>query len=114
MLHAKFQDHRISGSGEEDFRGIYHIWAWRPSWSCDLDHLYKLSPPPPFPRRLHMNLALIGQVHSEEMFEHHERTPTITTSTDAGAWVYYKSDGSGELTIFYYVLWLPGRAKNSL
>ena len=18
------------------------IWAWRPSWSCDLDHLYKL------------------------------------------------------------------------
>ena len=19
-----------------------HIWAWQPSWSCDLDHLYKL------------------------------------------------------------------------
>ena len=39
MLHAKFQDHRISGSGEE---GFSHIWAWRPSWSCDMDHLYKL------------------------------------------------------------------------
>ena len=20
---------------------FYHIWAWRPSWSCDLDYLYK-------------------------------------------------------------------------
>ena len=39
MLHAKFQDHRTSGSREE---GFYHIWAWRPSWSCDMDHLYKL------------------------------------------------------------------------
>ena len=19
---------------------VYHIWAWRPSWSCDLDFLY--------------------------------------------------------------------------
>ena len=28
-------------------KGFYHIWAWRPSWSCDLDHLYKLSFPLP-------------------------------------------------------------------
>ena len=41
MLHAKFQDNRTSGSGE-DCR-FFHIWAWQPSWSCDLDHLYKLS-----------------------------------------------------------------------
>ena len=27
MLHAKFQDHRTYGSGEEDFKGFYHIWA---------------------------------------------------------------------------------------
>ena len=50
MLHAKFQDHRTSGSGEEDFlKFFYHIciWAWRPSWSCDLGHLYKLSFPFP-------------------------------------------------------------------
>ena len=39
MTHAKFQDHRTSGSGD-DFEGVYHIWALRPSWSCDLDHLY--------------------------------------------------------------------------
>ena len=25
------------------FKGFYHIWAWWPSWSCDQDHLYKLS-----------------------------------------------------------------------
>ena len=24
------------------FKGFYHICAWRPSWSFDLDHLYKL------------------------------------------------------------------------
>ena len=35
MLHAKFQDHRTSGSGEDFLR-------W-PSGTCDLDHLYKLS-----------------------------------------------------------------------
>ena len=27
---------------EKTFKGFYHIWAWHPSWSCDLDHLYKL------------------------------------------------------------------------
>ena len=21
-------------------KGFYHIWAWGPSWSCDLDYLY--------------------------------------------------------------------------
>ena len=21
-------------------KGFYHIWAWWPSWSCDLDYLY--------------------------------------------------------------------------
>ena len=29
------------------FKGFYHIRAWRPSWSCDLDHLYKLLFPLP-------------------------------------------------------------------
>ena len=36
MLHQ-----RTSGSGEEYFKGFYHIWAWRPSWSCDPDYLCK-------------------------------------------------------------------------
>ena len=23
-------------------KGFYHIWTWRPSWSCDINHLYSL------------------------------------------------------------------------
>ena len=45
-----YQDSRSSsfGSVEEDFfLGFYHIWAWLPSWSCDQDHLSKLSFPHP-------------------------------------------------------------------
>ena len=38
MLHTKFWRRGF-------LKGFYHIWAWRPSWSCDLDHLYKLSFP---------------------------------------------------------------------
>ena len=47
MVHTKFRENRPAGSGEEDFKSFYHIWAWRPSWSCDLDHLNKLSFPLP-------------------------------------------------------------------
>ena len=39
------------------FKGFFNKWTWRPSWSCDLDHLYKL-------------LALISQaVFETVMFE---------------------------------------------
>ena len=24
---------------KKNFEGFYHIWAWRPSWSCDQDHV---------------------------------------------------------------------------
>ena len=46
-LHAKFQEHRTSGSAEEEFKVFYHIRMRWPSWSCDLDHLHKLSNPLP-------------------------------------------------------------------
>ena len=55
MMHAKFQDRRTSCSGEENFKGFYHIWAWRPSCSCDLNHLYKFCFP--FPRRLNLKFC---------------------------------------------------------
>ena len=55
MLNAKFQNHRTFSSGEEDFKGFYHIWAWWPSLSCDLDHLYNLSFS--FPRTLHIKFG---------------------------------------------------------
>ena len=48
MLHIKFHENRSAGSGEEDFlSGFYHIWAWRPTWSCDLDFPIKLLSPLP-------------------------------------------------------------------
>ena len=73
MLHDKFIIHvGLPVLEKKMFKGFYHIWAWRPSWSCDvmhdLDHLYKLS----FPSKegSTLNLALIGQAVSEEkMFE---------------------------------------------
>ena len=48
MLHTKFQGHWSTGSGEEDFfKGFYHIWAWWPYWSCDLEGLYNFLFPQP-------------------------------------------------------------------
>ena len=50
MLHTKFHENRPVGSGEVlRFLSVffYHIWAWRPSWSCDLDFGIKLSSPLP-------------------------------------------------------------------
>ena len=48
MLHIKYRENRPAGSGEEVFlNGFYHIWAWRPSWSCDPDAANKLSFPLP-------------------------------------------------------------------
>ena len=60
MLHTMFHGNRPAGSGEEDFEGFYHIWAWRPSWSCDPDAANKLSPPLR-KEAPHKNLALIGR-----------------------------------------------------
>ena len=56
MLHPKFHDHRTISSVGEDFKGFYHIWAWQPCWSCDLDHLFNVSFPL-IPRRLHMKFV---------------------------------------------------------
>ena len=47
MTHTKIQGHWPSGCGEEDCLRFYHIWPWRPAWSCDQDHLSQLSFPNP-------------------------------------------------------------------
>ena len=63
MLHAKFQYHWHISSVVLTII----IWAWRPSWSCDLDHLNKLSfsIPKEAPHEI-----WIGQAVSEEkMFQ---------------------------------------------
>ena len=70
---------------EKIFKGFYHIWACRPSWSCDLDHLYKLSFP--FPRKLHIKFGFDRQsgFRGEDVW-----TLLTTTTTDARVRVYYK------------------------
>ena len=47
------------------FSGVYHIWAWRPSWSFDLDFANKLSSPLPMVAA-QKKFTLIGQVVSEK------------------------------------------------
>ena len=49
MLHTKFRENRLAGSGEEDFKVFfsYMIWARRPSWSRDQDAAYKILFPLP-------------------------------------------------------------------
>ena len=83
------------------FYCFYHIWAWRPSWSCDLDHLYKLSFPLPMdaPHEVWLKLA--------KQFQRRRSLKLWTTEgrrTDAGPWPSYKltllAFGSGELKIF--------------
>ena len=61
MLHTNFQGHRSFGSRENVVfsLGFYQIWAWWPSWSCDLDRLIKLSFPHPMeaPHKIRLQLA---------------------------------------------------------
>ena len=41
------------------FKGFYHIWAWRPSWPCDLYHLViYINFLSHFPRRIHMKFGI--------------------------------------------------------
>ena len=66
MFCAKIQPQGILGSGEEDFKSFYHIWAWRPSWSMDRDHFNNL----PVQGGSTWNLSNIGPEASEEkLFE---------------------------------------------
>ena len=65
MTYAKIQPQGILGSGEEDFKGFYHIWAWRPSWSTSQDHFSNLSFPQPKKGSI-WNLSKIGPGAPEE------------------------------------------------
>ena len=38
---------------KKNFKGFYHIWAWRPSWSCHPNAKNKLS----FTKRLHIKFG---------------------------------------------------------
>ena len=98
MLHTKAQGHWPFGSGEDFFKGFYHLWAWRPSWSCDPDAPNKLLFPRPMeaPYEIWLRLAkLFWKRRSLKMMD--------GQWTDDGACLYYKlinePKGSGELIV---------------
>ena len=44
MLHTKFHIKIYPMvPGKKIFKVFYHIWAWQPSWSCDLQNVDKFS-----------------------------------------------------------------------
>ena len=43
MLQTKFRENRSPVLEKKIFEGVYHIWAWRPPWSCDPDAANKIS-----------------------------------------------------------------------
>ena len=100
MLHSKFQDQIISLLVLEKkifygFLPFFHL-AWQLSWSCDLDHLYKLWFPLP---KEALNLALIGYMVSEKnIFENGGQTDDGRTP-EHGYTISSPSepDGSGKL-----------------
>ena len=47
-------------TGEDDFEGFHHIWAWRPSWSCDPDATKNFRSTLAI-KAPHKNVALIGK-----------------------------------------------------
>ena len=84
------------------FLRFWALFAWRPSWSCDLDNVYKLLFPVPNETPHKTWLWLSKWFWRRRYLKSlSTTTTTTTTTTDAGASVYYNSpcepDGSGEL-----------------
>ena len=80
MIHAKFQGNWPSGSVD-----FLRFWAWRPSWSFDLDQLYKLSFPLPkeAPHKIWLWLA-------KRFLRRYLKNVDGRGTTDPRLWVYYK------------------------
>ena len=65
MLHTKFRGNHSTVLEKMILKGFYHIWAWRPSWSCDQHHVKKkiISM---YPKAFIQNLFRNGLVVSEK------------------------------------------------
>ena len=65
-------------------KGFYHIWAWRPSWSCDQDHLNKLWFPHPkkSPYEIWVQLAQWSQRRCLKMLTDAFSSGELITSTN--------------------------------
>ena len=65
MLHAKFQDHRTSGSGEEDFSKVFTVYGHGGHLGHVTLTIY-INFRSPFPRRLHIKFGFVSE---EKTFE---------------------------------------------
>ena len=103
IRHTESQGHWPFGSKEEGFQKFYHIWAWRPSWSCNLDPLNKLSLP------WHMEATY----QISQRFLRRCLKSVDDGRTDDGACLYYKlthaPKGSGELKYAYKMSHVRGQ-----
>ena len=72
MLHTKFGENWPAGSGEEDFRRVFTIYG-RGGHLGHVTQMLRTNFRSPYPRKFHLNLALIGQAILEKIFEHCER-----------------------------------------
>ena len=80
MLHTKFRENQPALLEKKILKGFCHIWAWRPSWSCNPDATNNLSQ-----GGATLNLALIGQsVLEKKIFEHCGRGRDDDGRTDSG------------------------------
>ena len=95
------QSHKVIGplvSEKTIFEGFYHIWAGRPSWSCDPHPVNKLSFPRPMeaPHEIWLWLA-------QRFWRRRSLKIVDGQRTDDGACLYYKltnkPKGSGELNM---------------
>ena len=81
-------------------KGFYHIWAWRPSWSCDPDPANKLLFPHPIEAPCEIWLWLAQRFWRRSCLKSVDGRMT-DGRTDDGPWLYYKltnePKGSGEL-----------------
>ena len=115
MLHTKPRSHWPFGSGE-DFWRFFTIYGHG-------GHLGHVTQTPhtifhsPNPWRLHMNLAVIGQVVLEKkIFENGGRTDD--GRTDDGPWLYYKltnepkASGEQKKNNIFFVSWRNSLRQN--
>ena len=93
MLHTKLHGNRPACSGEEDFFKVFTIYGH----GGHLDHVTRTiytNFGSSIPRRLHINLALIGQVVSEEkMIENVDGQTDGRRRRTQDPWVSYKLTG---------------------
>ena len=114
MLHTKFEGHQPIGFREEDFLRFYHIWAWRPSWSCDQVHFNILSFPHPTeaPYEIWLWLAewflrrwCLKSVDDGRRWQRNERMPTYPISLLVSLWIRWAKKISLKSDFIHIFAW---------